>query len=472
VAEGLDFMLLTPPWDEHDTWLTAAELTQRCQEAAPTGLALGWSLETPKCPIAEPEGEISGNAHTHGHGWAVGLSDLAAGSAFFTTGPNYPIIQEIHRQGGMVGCAHPARVFLRQGRLSAGWATELPFDFLSGAGYDAMDVLGPAADDPATAERVWWELLNMGYRVAATANAGGRAGDDLSPGRFRTYVHVPGEFTWRGLIEGFSRGACVASSGPFVLFDIDGEGPGRECPANGATRRATLRAWSGALPDEHLVAVQVVRNGEMVQAWNLASQNLRAWEGSFEVRENRFAWYAVRVISSTGDPDGTLAQRLARGLAVTSPIYFLPPGFARPAPAIARYHVRVTDTADRDVPCKVIARMNGQQVGSLDLPVGHTIIEFPAGAQLTFGAPGFAPEKRSAFRGSPVGDYCRDLTMAHLSQNASDVWRDMQRLLNRIDLTVRLFRLYDFSNEPARSPRRAPETHMVHSAPPARPAGS
>jgi hypothetical protein len=459
VGEGLDFMLLTPPWDDHGTWLTPAEISRRCAAAAPAGLALGWSIEAPKCPIGDPEEQATGNAHTYGHGWAVGLSDLSTGPNGFTTGPNFPIIQEIHRQGGVVGCAHPARMHLQHGRLSAGWASELPFDYLSGAGYDALDVVGPAADDPGTAERVWWALLNLGYRVAGTANTEGGVGGAVPPGRFRTYVQMSGGFSWLGLVDGLRRGACIASSGPFVLFDIAGTGPGGEHVADGRTRQVTVQAWSGALPGEHLVAVQVVRNGEIVQAWNLAPQQLRTWRGSFAVQEDAFAWYAVRAISSAVDPGGLPTEQAAREVAIASPVYFVPPGFTRPAPALARLRVRVTDTADRDVACTVSAWVAGRRVATQTVPVGHTLLVLPAGARLVFEAPGFVSESRTAFSDSPLGDYCRDLNLAQLSLGAAAVWRDMQHLLDQVDLHVRLFRTYDFSGRtPASARKTQPHT--------------
>lgn len=446
LAEGLDFRLLTPPWDAHETWLSAAAISQRCATATSEGLALGWGLETPKGPIIEPDGQSTGNAHTYGHGWAIGLSDLSAGPHFFATGPNFPVIQEIHRQGGIVGCAHPARSQLHHGILTAGCACELPFDFLSGAGYDALDVLGPATDDPATAERVWWALLNLGYRVTATANSGSSASGDVPPGRFRTYVQMTGGFSWRGLIDGIRCGACIASSGPFVLCDIDGAGPGSEFSSDGRVRRLTLQAWSGAGPNEHLVVVQIIRNGEIIQVWNLATQKLRLWQGIFEIQEKHFAWYAVRVISSAMDSDGTSSSQTAREVAIANPIYFLPPDFTRPTPAFARLQVRVTDTADREVPCKVTAWMGEKIVSVQNVPMGYTRMDMPAGARLIFESAGFAPETRSAFSDSPLSDYCRDLSLAHVAQDAAAVWREMQGLLNNIDLPVRLFRTYAFKN--------------------------
>ena len=448
-AAGLDFLLLTPPWDDSDAWRPAEELDRRCREVQPAGLALGWSIEAPKCPIAEPEARTTGNAWTHGHGWAVGLHDLFDSPHFFTTGPNFPIIQEIHRQGGVVGCAHPARLLLREGAIAAGWATELPFDFLSGSGYDAMDVVGPAGDDPATAERAWYALLNLGYRVAATAGTGGTD----APGRFRTYVRMTGTFSWQGLLDGIRQGATMASSGPLVVFEVGGgPGPGHEYPADGAVRSITVRAWAGGDSDARLQAVQLVRNGEITRVWDLASQGLRDWQGAVEVAERDFAWYTVRVISDAEESGEASARRSARETAIASPVYFLPPGFARPAPATARFHLRVTDTADRLVACRVVASMQGRQVSALDLPPGPAVVEVPAGARLSFEAPGFAPEKRSAFGDSPVGDYCRNLSMARLAQDAPRVWLELRRLLDRIELPVRMLRLYDFKNESGAAP--------------------
>jgi hypothetical protein len=94
--------------------------------------------------------------------------------------------------------------------------------------------------------------------------------------------------------------------------------------------------------------------------------------------------------------------------------------------------------------------VGGQLVETRDLPVGQTLLELPAGARLTFAAPGFVPEHRSAFTDSLLGDFCANLSLAHLAQGAAAVWRDMQRLLDNMDLSVRLFRAYDFSGDTAR----------------------
>ena len=70
----------------------------------------------------------------------------------------------------------------------------------------------------------------MGYKVAGTANSNGSIIGGHA-GRFRTYTHIDGDFSWAKIAQGIRVGACVASSGPMVLFEVDGQRPGAEFPA-------------------------------------------------------------------------------------------------------------------------------------------------------------------------------------------------------------------------------------------------
>jgi hypothetical protein len=310
------------------------------------------------------------------------------------------------------------------------------FDFMCGAGYDAMDIIGPAADSPAIAEKLWYALLNQGYRITATAGGSDTLGD------FRNFILVADSSDLLGAVVGaIKAGTCVASSGPMALCECESKNAlGQEFAADGSPRRMTISAWAGN-SDTCLHSVQIVRNGEVVHVWYLEKQQLSFWQGTYDFCDTGFAWYVVRAVSF---PKGSSGLQDCPALAVTSPIYFLPPGFERPQPVVAKYRLRVTDTADRNISCKVIARRAGYADIEMELPDGVNMIELPAGAILFITAPGFVTEKRSALCDTPIGAYCRDLGMARLACDAPQVWREMQAQLSNIDITVRLLRTYDY----------------------------
>jgi hypothetical protein len=132
----------------------------------------------------------------------------------------FRIIQQVRRQGGAMGCAHPFRFWFAQGNFVSNWPSELPFDFVAGAPYDAVDVLNDSPLLFAESLRFWYTLLNLGYKVAGTANTDGHLAAATGLGRYRTYVHTGGSFTWEGLVAALRAGRVVASSGPFVLFEV------------------------------------------------------------------------------------------------------------------------------------------------------------------------------------------------------------------------------------------------------------
>jgi hypothetical protein len=290
---------------------------------------------------------------------------------------------------------------------------------------------------------LWYTLLNLGYKVSGTGNSDGALGSARwGLGRFRTYVQMDGGFSWEKLARGIAAGRCIASSGPFVLFEVDGQPPGAEFAADGRRRRASVRAWSGPNPGEKLACVQLVRNGEVVRAWDLHEENARHWETAFELRdEELFAWYCVRVLSTSTNP---LALQLwgpqLNELAVANPVYFLPRGFQRPQPAEARVSLRVSDADSGEPLSASVAIHDGAGVlRAEELPSAGRTLTMPATASLRVSAAGYETQERNLFMD------CRELY--EYSMNIGTVWpsfyspetyQELRRRLGELKLTVAL----------------------------------
>jgi len=318
------------------------------------------------------------------------------------------LIQEIHRQNAVVMLAHPVRFWFNNGNFVSNMASEIAFDYVVGQGYDGVDIFNDDRQLFFLHEHVWWNLLNMGYRVSGTANSDGSIIDGHA-GRYRTYTKINGEFDWDKIAQGIRNGTCIASSGPMVLFQVDGKDPGSEFPADGKIHHGNLQVWSSPLPGETLVSVQVIRNGEIVHAWDLRSKKAREWSGDIELSDNSFAWYAIRVTSTCKDP-GLLAQSAdVYEVALANPVYFIPEGFQRPSPAKATVKLHIMDEDSLSLPAMVSIVDSGKEIAQHIVDTnGSTILTIPATAYLVIKSPGFVEVKKDLYMDSPIYDFCRN----------------------------------------------------------------
>lgn len=439
-ANGLDYVQIAQAWTPDFAWTAVETLERMAKDASTPQVAVNWNLESPKCFMDVDDGGESGNLHGYGHGCTVALTERPYDEAFWFTGPNFRIIQEIHRQNAVVTLAHPARFWFNKGNFVSNWASEIAFDYVAGQGYDGVDILNDGSPVFFQHEHVWWNLLNMGYKVAGTANSDGSIADGQA-GRFRTYTRIAGDFSWQAVAQAIRRGACVASSGPMVLFQVDGQDLGTEFPADGRKHKATLKVWSSPLPDEALVCVQLIRNGEIVQAWDLRHQKARQWAGEFELSDTAFAWYAIRVSSTCKDPRSLAVWTQPTELyevAVASPVYFIPEGFRRPEPAIAKVRLRVMDEDGKPLASSVSVLDMDREIAHEPVDQsGVAILETPATAILIIRAPGYAEAKRDLYMDSAIYAYCRNFNGFY----TPEAWNHLRRMLGALSFDVKLARI-------------------------------
>ncbi len=94
--------------------------------------------------------------------------------------------------------------------------------------------------------QLWFLLLNHGYRLAATASSDSTFDNPAGgvPGKVRVYTRVEGRLTPQALALATKGGRSFVTSGPLLLFQIDGHGPGEIIRVDAARKyTAKLRAW-------------------------------------------------------------------------------------------------------------------------------------------------------------------------------------------------------------------------------------
>jgi TolB protein len=258
-----------------------------------------------------------------GHTALLGLTDhilLPAYAAYVNTPAaslfphNAAIFDLAHAQGAITGYVHPFESDPDPSRRDEPLHSELPVDVALGK-VDYLEVVG-FSDHLATA-RVWYRLLNCGFRIPA--GAGTDAMTNFASlrgpvGLNRVYVKTGPTLDHARWLEGIKSGRTFATNGPLLEFTLGGKeiGDTVSLPAAGGrlTASATLRS---VVPIDHL---EIVGNGAVVAEIPLAGDRTQAeWKASLGVEHS--GWYTLRAWSARSAPSILDIYPFA----TTSPIY-------------------------------------------------------------------------------------------------------------------------------------------------------
>lgn len=150
----------------------------------------------------------------------------------------------------------------------------------------------------------WYDMLNLGLRIAPTAGTDFPCGPFSVPGRERFYTKVEGPLTRTSWLEGVRSGRTFVTNGPMLDLSIDGAGPGDEL-ALSEDRPIEIRGsvWFDPARDR-VQRLELVRNGRVIAT--------EAVDGATDrivlrttVRPEAPAWYALR---ATGEKVGELPR--------------------------------------------------------------------------------------------------------------------------------------------------------------------
>lgn len=293
-AEGLDYAGVAQRWNLADA--TPESIQRACDVVSADDFHLAWNMETPKNYF---RGDVT---HCLGHGWCAGIRgrtreglDAIAEFTAMNAGdyqrektptPNFDTHALVHDLGGIVSYTHPCRwsygrwggrggYEVEEHKFISNLAQELPFDTIAGPTYDTVDILMQTREKQVNRQglELWFMLLNKGYRIPATGSSDatfdnpGRA----LPGAVRVYTRLGEPFSMPGLVRAMKAGRNFVTSGPLLLLDFDGSGPGAILPVRGR-RQGTLRvqAWASGHVHEYLNHVELLRNGQPFRRFPIA----------------------------------------------------------------------------------------------------------------------------------------------------------------------------------------------------------
>ena len=314
--------------------------------------------------------------------------------------PYFQSAGAIHAQGGVSVYVHPLRYF--PGKQYNGeqldfpgnnLARELIFDAYLGPSFDGLSVL---SDEPAAADahQLWFNLLNRGFFVPVFADSDAcfdRPTFGLkAPGFWNTYFYIGSDaaVTQVNIAEAVRRGRTMATTGPVLQFQIDGEISGARLPLDGRPREITIEAhypqhaYSLQTTDPKtgqpvgISRIELLRNGQIVRKWEPRTTHANV---THVVEEKQPSWYAVRAYGSDDRWQVALA----------SPIYFAAqPVQQKRKPRTTVVRGRIYDFAsggDRDGTVEV--RRNDALLGRFEAK-GQFKVRMPIDADISVHAPG------------------------------------------------------------------------------------
>ena len=488
-ARGLRYIEVCQPWlcdPAAAPKPSGLEIAARLAAASDEHIALGFGAERPKT--------------RYGHIWWVNLPPFddpfgeyptwhdSAYVRYVRDNPRFsenieekcPLPTELpwvtwrryRRRGALAVAAHPTSWWLNRPedeQIVTNIAAELPFALSAGEGPDALVAMGYDPDH-IFYQNLWFRLLNEGYLLPGVGETDGGLEGKHPIGEIVTWTRLPlgSPFSFAALAEAMRAGRCVMSSGPFVRFTADSgrAETGDRLRADGAPHTLDIEAWSAPISEEALTWVAVFRNGRPHRILDLRDQPRRHVALSIPAREHEFAWYAVKAYGRAGAPDPDMLDVLAyaergeretdtryrrcRQVALTNPIWFLPPDWRPPAPVVCDLRLRLVDAQGRPLAGKRVRATDDGRLwmdGVTDTD-GCVVGRAPPTVILRVESEGAAPIERNIFLHYPPvnslleraysGRWRRDYPALRPGQVPWSVFalNELRRALERIEWTI------------------------------------
>jgi TolB protein len=250
---------------------------------------------------------------------------------------NEDVFADARAQGAIVGYVHPFDVFPDPTDATRRLTHEIPVSAALG-GIDYYESVGFNEDALAT-QRVWYALLNNGFRIAAGGGTDAMMNYASLRGPLgvnRVYVQTSAPLTQRSFLAGLKAGRTFATNSALLELTVNGQGIGSEIRLPNGRHTLRIRArMRSIVPMQH---VEVVRNGEVVASVPLSADSTSA-VSDITLEVDRSSWILLRARSEGArHPIFDFAP-----MATTSPIYVTIGGAPVRSKADAEYFIAWID---------------------------------------------------------------------------------------------------------------------------------
>ncbi len=261
---------------------------------------------------------------------------------------NIPDLELVPRmaasQNAVAIIAHPTRWWMQEREHSVKYTTNaaanLAFSLLSGNLADGLVIMGDFKDHYSY-QNLWFQILNLGYRMPAFSELdGGYLPDFKYPfGLMRTYFQVGkiSRDTIQSVVDAVRLGKTFVTTGPVILSNIDGRyGIGDIISPSHTKHIMQIDAFASGDTEDRLSYVLIFRNGKIWKQWDLRKDDTRTFQKKVEILETERAWYVLKAYGKKAwaDPENLelmgwydrthKAESSDRDVCITSPYYFIP----------------------------------------------------------------------------------------------------------------------------------------------------
>ncbi len=253
---------------------------------------------------------------------------------------NSQVLDAAHAQGAVGGYVHP--FFVRKGEDPASQdyfgAREFPANVALG-NVDYYDVMCIWSDEYVAAE-VWYRLLNLGFKIPASAGTDAMTNYWRAPaiGTVRVYVHTGPDLTYEAWIRALTAGRTFVTDGPLLFLRVEGREPGEELRLPGSGP-ASVRVEAEAVSILPMQTLDILQNGRVV--FSVKAEDPYRVKLSASVPVERSGWLAARV---TG-PEKQHLLMDSYVYAHTGPLYLRRGEQRARSPEDARYFLKWIDRA-------------------------------------------------------------------------------------------------------------------------------
>lgn len=248
---------------------------------------------------------------------------------------NATVADQARSQEALVGYVHPWDAY--PDPATDNLTNELPIDVALGK-VDYYEVAG-FVDDYLANSKVWYQLLNCGFRLPAGAGTDAMANYASLRGPVglnRVFVKSGPKLEHRSWLAALKAGRTFATNGPLLAFNLDGREPGDEITLSGGGR--SLAARVDVKSHVPIDRVEIIRNGAVVATVPVGRDGHSATAEVLLVVDQS-GWYVLRAWSRR--PRYPVLD--VHPFASTSPIYVTVGGQPVRSPVDAAYFLAWID---------------------------------------------------------------------------------------------------------------------------------
>ncbi|MEO8090322.1 MAG: CehA/McbA family metallohydrolase [Gemmatimonadales bacterium] len=205
---------------------------------------------------------------------------------------NAAVFDLAHAQDALTGYVHPFDSYPDPGDSTKPLTHELPVDVALGK-VDYYEALGFVDDYEATA-RVWYQLLNCGFRLPAGAGTDAMANFASLRGPVgmnRVFAKIGAPLTHRRWLAALKAGRTFATNGPLLGFTLNGRELGSEVSLRPREREVVaIVSLKSNVPVDQL---EIVRNGTVIASVPLSGDRTTV-SARIPLPVRGSGWYLLR----------------------------------------------------------------------------------------------------------------------------------------------------------------------------------